>query len=129
MDGRLVLPSTSADLKKVTLEEILNIPRSKDNEAEKTWVLYPNIPQLCPAMSDAGRHRRILLNDITFLVRPLSFFRPLYIPNNLRSPAVYDITNFAWFNLVSHPRELNTNDAVSGMPDMLSQARHHLHSF
>jgi hypothetical protein len=38
MDGRLVLPLTSTDLKKVTLEEILNIPRSADNEAEKTWV-------------------------------------------------------------------------------------------
>ncbi|KAJ7877412.1 hypothetical protein B0H14DRAFT_3436117 [Mycena olivaceomarginata] len=126
-------------------------------------------------MSNAGDHSAPstnLLNDntfpLSFLVRPLSFFRPLYISDNLRkqaimlvqsytafpltllqhsqvflvrvlkvlilifllsySPAIYDITNFVWFNLVSHPRELNTNDAghtqtlysilrVSGMPD------------
>jgi hypothetical protein len=38
LDGCLVLPLTSADLKQVTLEEILNIPRSVDTESEKTWV-------------------------------------------------------------------------------------------
>ncbi|KAF7328555.1 hypothetical protein MVEN_02543200 [Mycena venus] len=40
VDGRLVLPLTTADLKQVTLEEILNISRSTDteSESEKTWV-------------------------------------------------------------------------------------------
>ncbi|KAJ7681720.1 hypothetical protein B0H14DRAFT_3060930 [Mycena olivaceomarginata] len=38
VDGHLVLPLTSADLKQVTLEEILNIPRSIDTESEKTWL-------------------------------------------------------------------------------------------
>ncbi|KAK6995631.1 hypothetical protein R3P38DRAFT_2406960, partial [Favolaschia claudopus] len=38
VDGRLVLPLKSSDLKELTLEEILNIPRPADKESEKTWV-------------------------------------------------------------------------------------------
>ncbi|KAK6992027.1 hypothetical protein R3P38DRAFT_2803410 [Favolaschia claudopus] len=38
LDGRLVLPLKSSDLRQLTLEEILNIPRPADKESEKTWV-------------------------------------------------------------------------------------------
>ncbi|KAJ7088428.1 hypothetical protein B0H15DRAFT_982116, partial [Mycena belliarum] len=38
IDGRLVLPLTSTDVKQVPLEEILKIPQSSDTESEKTWV-------------------------------------------------------------------------------------------
>ncbi|KAK7034343.1 hypothetical protein R3P38DRAFT_2519217, partial [Favolaschia claudopus] len=40
VDGRLVLPLKSSDLKQLTLEEILNIPRPADKESEKTWVFF-----------------------------------------------------------------------------------------
>ncbi|KAK7034930.1 hypothetical protein R3P38DRAFT_2771988 [Favolaschia claudopus] len=40
VDGRLVLPLKSSDLKQSTLEEILNIPRPADKESEKTWVFF-----------------------------------------------------------------------------------------
>ncbi|KAK7034272.1 hypothetical protein R3P38DRAFT_2772359 [Favolaschia claudopus] len=38
IDGRLVLPLMSSDLRQMTLEEILNVPRPADTDSEKTWV-------------------------------------------------------------------------------------------
>ncbi|KAJ7749844.1 hypothetical protein DFH07DRAFT_828546 [Mycena maculata] len=54
--------------------------------------------------SSMPRHERYP-HAISFVVLPLSFFRPLYIPNNLRrsSWTLRLSTNFRWFKLVSDP--------------------------